>query len=290
MKNKFEIIIDTTADLPVDLVEKYDFKVIPLTFSFDGKKTYQHNFDFSAMSVAEFYEKVRAGGHATTAQLNSEDYKVVLEPLLKEGKDCLVLAFSSGLSGTYNSGRMAVEELREKYPDRQLEIVDTLAASAGEGMLDYLCALEREKGKSLSEVKEFAENTKNHLTHYFTVTDINHLRRGGRISKTAAVLAKILSIKPVLHVNDAGKLINIGKVPGRKKSLEKLFSMMEETIIDNKVFFISHADDLEAANFLAMLIKDKYPSAQITIGYIGPIIGAHAGPGTIALFFLGKHK
>ena len=290
MKRDYVIVVNSTCDLPHDYATKMGVEVVGLQFTVNGVDYYRNYLDYREMNSKDFYGHVRKGALPKTVQVAPEEYKDAIEPILKSGKDVLVLAFSSALSGTYNSGRLAVDELKEAYPDNQIEIVDTRAASLGEGLLDYLAVCEKNKGKSLADVKAFVENTRDHLVHLFTVDDINHLRRGGRVTAAAAIFAKILSIKPVMHVDNEGRLIPIGKTMGRNKSIHKLFEMMKENVIDTKTVFISHGDDLPAANLLADLVRNEYPGVDILINPVGPVIGAHSGPGTIALFFVGKQK
>ena len=290
MKKDYVIVVTSTCDLPNEVAKKMNVEVVELQYTIDGESYYKNFLDHSEISTEEFYNRVKKGAMPKTVQVTPEEFKAVIEPILKTGKDVLVLAFSSALSGTYNSGRIAVEELKELYPDNQIEIIDTKAASLGEGLLDYLAVTEKNKGKSLQEVKSFVEENKNHICHYFTVFDINHLKRGGRLSGAKAILARILSIKPILHVDDEGRLVAIGKAMGRNNSIVKLFEMMKASVIDTKNVFISHGDDLEAATMLANLIKKEYSDVEVLINPIGPVIGAHSGPGTIALFFVGKQK
>ena len=290
MKKDYVIVINSTSDLPYEKAVEMNVEVVNLQFTPNGKDYYKNYLDYREMSVKEFYDRVRKGSLPKTVQVTPEEYKEVLIPILDSGKDVLVLCFSSALSGTYNSGRLAVEELREIYKDNQIEIVDTKAASLGEGLLDFLAVNEKNKGKSIQEVKDFVENTRDHIVHYFTVDDINHLKRGGRISKTAAIFAKVLSIKPILHVDNDGKLVSVSKCIGRKKSIERLFQMMKDNVIDTKTVFISHGDDLEAAEYLKNLVVNEYKGVNVLINPVGPVIGAHSGPGTIALFFVGKQK
>ena len=287
----FVILTDSSADLGADMAQQLDVQVLPLSFTVQG--TTYHNYpDNREMDPAAFYALLRQGELATTAAVNVAQYTEALEPLLQAGKDVLVLAFSSGLSATYNSSRLAVEELKEKYPDRKLYTVDTLCASLGQGLLVYLAAKEREKGRSIEEVRDWAEANKLSICHQFTVDDLHFLKRGGRISATTAVVGSMLKIKPVLHVDDEGHLINIGKARGRQASLKALVDKMEITAIDPKeqAVFISHGDCLEDAQMVAQMVKDRMGVQQVYINYVGPVIGAHSGPGTLALFYVGTER
>ena len=215
-----------------------------------------------------------------------------MEPVLQAGQDVLYLGFSSALSGTYNAGALACAQLAEKYPDAKLYAVDTLCASLGQGMLIYLAVQQKRAGKSIEEVRDYVEENKLHLCHWFTVDDLHHLHRGGRVSATSAVLGTMLNIKPVLHVDDEGRLIFVEKVRGRRTSLKALLQHMEATAIapETQTIFISHGDCLEEAQLLGQMIRDKLHVQDVVINYVGPVIGAHSGPGTLALFFLGTKR
>ena len=218
----------------------------------------------------------------------------MLEGVLRQGYDVLYIAFSSGLSGTYNSVRMAAEELSEEYPEATIAVVDSLCASLGEGLLVHKAVQMKEAGKSLAEIREWLEANKLHLCHVFTVDDLNHLYRGGRVSRTAAFLGTLANIKPMLHVDDEGHLIALSKVRGRKKSISRLVDMMEERLGDwkdkNDIIFISHGDCIEDANRLKELVEERTGIRAYLIDYVGPTIGAHSGPGTLALFFMGEKR
>ena len=289
--SEFVILTDSSADLGADMAARLDVQVLPLSFTI-RELTY-HNFpDNHEMDPRVFYDMLRKGDVATTAAVNVSQYTEALEPLLQAGKDVLVLAFSSGLSATYSSSAVAVEELREKYPDRKLYTVDTLCASLGQGLIVYLAACEREKGRSIEEVRDWVEQHKLNLCHQFTVDDLHFLKRGGRISATTAVLGSMLQIKPVLHVDDEGRLVNVGKARGRHASLKALVDKMELTAIDPKeqTVFISHGDCLEDAETVAQMVKDRMGVQEVYINYVGPVIGAHSGPGTLALFYVGTER
>ena len=287
----FVILTDSSADLGEDMVRQLDIQVLPLSFTI-GQQTYHNHPDNREMDPHAFYEMLRRGEVATTSAVNVAQYTDALEPLLQGGQDVLVLAFSSGLSTTYNSSRIAVSELQEKYPERKIHTVDTLCASLGQGLLVYLAAREREKGRSIEEVRDWAEENKLHLCHQFTVDDLHFLKRGGRISATTAVVGSMLQIKPVLHVDNEGHLINIGKARGRQSSLKALVDKMEKTAIDpaHQVVFISHGDCLEDARTVEQMVKDRFGVKEVYINYVGPVIGAHSGPGTLALFYVGSER
>lgn len=287
---EYVITTDNNADLPKEYYSDHEVGCMYLSYTMDGTHYTHENF----LPENAFYAKMRQGSMPTTAQVNPEEAKAVFEPYLKAGKDIVHIAFSSGLSGTYNSCRMGAEELLEEYPERRIVVVDSLAASLGQGLLVYLAQKMKEEGSSMEEVVQWTEEHKNHIVHLFTVDDLDHLYRGGRVSKTTAVLGGMLNIKPILHVNEEGRLIPLGKVRGRKKSLLELASLMDQHIgsfgASCDTVFISHGDCLEEAEFLAAKIKEKYNIKTEIINYVGAVIGAHSGPGTMALFFVGDKK
>ena len=287
----FVILTDSSADLDGRLASQYGIQVLPLSFVLQ-ERTY-HNFpDNREMDPHDFYTRLRQGEVATTAAVNVAQYTDMLEPLLQAGRDVLILAFSSGLSTTYASSAIAVEELAEKYPERKLYTVDTLCASLGQGLLVYLAAQQRAAGRTIEEVRDWAENNKLSLCHQFTVDDLHFLKRGGRISATTAVVGSMLQIKPVLHVDNEGHLINIGKARGRQASLKALVDKMAQTAVkpEEQTVFISHGDCLEDAQTVADMVKERFGVKEVYINYVGPVIGAHSGPGTLALFYLGTER
>ena len=287
----YVIVTDSSADLSAQMAEKAGVQVLPLRFTVEGQ-TYYNWPDNREMDPRVFYRVLREGEVATTAAVNISQYLDMLEPILQSGTDVLVLSFSSGLSATYDSSRLAAEELREKYPQRKIFAVDTLCASLGQGLLVWHAAQLKDQGKSIEEVRDWVEENKLHLCHQFTVDDLHFLKRGGRISATTAVVGTMLKIKPVLHVDDGGKLVNIGKARGRKASLKALVDRMEETAIDpaGQTVFISHGDCMEDAEYVAGLVKERMGVQDVRINYVGPVIGAHSGPGTLALFHLGSRR
>ena len=285
----FVIVTDSSADLPASLVQELGVEVLPLSFTVQGK-TYHNYPDDREMDPKVFYKMLRDGEMATTSAVNVAEYTATLEPLLQAGKDVLVLAFSSGLSTTYQSSVIAVNELSEQYPDRKIYTVDTLCASMGQGLLVWLAAQERKRGQSIEAVRDWVEENKLRLCHWFTVDDLHFLKRGGRISAATAVVGTMLSIKPVLHVDDEGHLISMGKARGRGASLTALVDHMEQTATDVDTVFISHGDCLADAEKVAADVRKRFGTRDVVINTIGPVIGAHAGPGTVALFFLGTKR
>lgn len=292
-EKEYVIITDSTCDLTPELIEELDIVVIPMEFTMAEGEVYKNYPDGRELGFQAFYDRVRAGAQPKTNQINAATYMEVAAPYLDKGQDVLILAFSSALSGTYQSSVLAVEELREKYPDRQIYTVDTLSASMGEGLLIYHAAKKREEGLSVSELAHWVEENRLRLCHWFTVDDLNHLKRGGRVSSAAALFGTILGIKPVLHVDDAGRLIPREKVRGRRSSLEALAKHMRETIDPaegEQTIFISHGDCEQDVKYLIDLIRERVPVKEIKVGYIGPVIGAHSGPGTVAVFYLGTTR
>ena len=285
------ILTDSSADLTAELVAELGVEVIPLSFTMEDK-TYFNYPDNRDIDPADFYARLRGGAMATTAAVNVADYTEAIEPILKEGKDVLVLAFSSGLSATCHSAQIAAGELMEQYPDRKVYVVDTLCASLGQGLLVWYAANLKKQGKTMEEVWDWTEEHKLNLCHWFTVDDLHFLKRGGRISAATAVLGTMLSIKPVMHVDNEGHLIKVGTARGRNASLKALVDHMEQTVLDLKdqAIFISHGDCLADAQKVADDVKARFGVESIIINYVGPVIGAHSGPGTVALFFMGSER
>lgn len=287
--SEYLIYADSACDIKPELLGEWGVPYQCLTFRFNGEDAEYSNDD---VSIGEFYAKMREGGVAKTAAVSPERFVMGFETVLKSGRDILYLGFSSGLSTTFNSARLAAEHLRESYPDRKIILVDTLAASAGFGLLVHL-AIERQKaGDSIEEVAAYIEEIKLSLCHWFTVDDLVYLKRGGRISPTAAFVGNMLGIKPVLHVDNDGHLINVSKVRGRKTAVAALAAKYTETALtpNEGVVYISHGDCEGDARLLADMIRDKHGVEVALITDVGPVIGAHSGPGTLALFFLGRER
>lgn len=286
----YVITTDDNSDLPQEFFQEHGVGCAYFSYYIDDKHYTYENF----LPVKEFYDRMRNGSLPTTAQVNPEDVRNLMEPYLKEGKDILHIAFSSGLSGGCNSARIAAQELLEEYPERSIQVVDSLAASLGEGLLVYLAQMKKEAGEDMETVAKWVEDNRDHLVHLFTVDDLHHLQRGGRVSKATAVVGSMLNIKPVLHVDNEGKLVAVGKVRGRKKALLELVKMMNDQIGSFRescdTVFISHGDCLEDAQFVMDKVKETYSVKTEMINFVGATIGAHSGPGTVALFFLGDRK
>ncbi len=285
---KYQIITDSCCDFPKDMYPQLGLKVLPLILHYRDQDTEDCNDD----SIRELYAGLRSGEVATTSAINPETWAGAMESALANGEDVLALVFSSGLSTTYQSAVIAAKELAETYPDRKIRVVDTLAASLGQGLLVYYACQKRDEGMELDDLADWCEDTKLHLCHWFTVDDLMYLKRGGRVSAATALLGTMLNIKPVLHMDDHGHLISMSKVRGRKASIEALAKMMNElgAGYDNSFVAISHGDCLEDAQTLAAILKEKCGVKEVLISYVGSVIGSHSGPGTLALFFLGSKR
>ena len=284
----YQIITDYGAALIQQLLQQLDVKSVSLSLLFRG----QTQEDKVTDDIVEFYNALGQGEEAKTSAVNPEGWVHVIEPSLKEGKDALVLTFSSGLSTTYQSAVIAANDLMEQYPDRKIRVVDTRCASLGQGLFVYHVCKKRDEGLELEELAAWAEDHKLNLCHWFTVNDLMYLKRGGRVSAATALVGTMLQIKPVLHVDDEGHLINVGKARGRKASIDALVKKMEETALEgqNDVAYICHGNCLEDAQYLAQKIKERCGVKEVHIGFTGAVIGSHAGPGVLALFYLGSHR
>ena len=285
----YQIITDSACDLPKKMLQDLNVIAVPLTVNFRGEA---RNDSVADAEVKELYDAMRAGEVATTSAVNPDGWSKGIEPALAAGKDALVLAFSSGLSTTYQSAVIAANELLESYPDRKIIVVDTCAAAFGEGLLVWNTCKMRDAGLSLDALAAWVEENKNHVAHWFTVDDLVYLKRGGRVSAATAMLGTMLNIKPVLHVDDEGRLVSMVKARGRKAAINTLISKLQEDggDWDNSTVFICHADAMEDAQKLAQMAKEKCGVRETIIGNLGAVIGSHAGPGTLALFFMGNTK
>ncbi len=283
------IFADSACDITPEKLNEWGVKYCCLTYVFDDSTKQYRDHELSSK---DFYQKMRDGGVAKTSAVNVAGFKAVFSDELKNGNNILYLGFSSGLSTTYNSARLAAEELKEEYPERTIITVDTLSASAGYGLLLYLTVQKKNEGLSIEEVAKYAEDTKLHLCHWFTVDDLVYLKRGGRISAASAFVGGVLGIKPVLHMDNEGHLINMSKVRGRKTSIEALANKFGELAIDptSGPIFVSHGDCVEDVNMLNDIMLKKYGVGIDLVVNVGAVIGSHSGPGTLALFFLGKER
>lgn len=287
----FEIVTDSSANLPDDIIEKYNLHILSLIYRV-GDTEYESYVKDVKNDLTEFYTMLRNKEEITTSCMSPGTYKNIFEEILKEGKDLLYIGFSSALSGTYQTSYAVLDELKNDYPDRKILSIDTLGASLGEGLLVTYAAKLREEGKSIEDVYEWLLENRLHLCHWFTVDDLFFLKRGGRVSTSTAIVGTLLSIKPVMHMDNSGLLIPVTKAHGRRSSLNALLKQMEETAIDpeNQTIYISHGDCLDDANYLANKIREKFGIKDILVYLVEPVIGAHCGPGTVALFFLGKER
>lgn len=289
--SEYVMITDSCCDLTAEMAAELGVEVLPLRLEIGGRSC-RNLLDGSEIGFREFYDQVRAGAMPVTSAVNVGEFDAVMRPILESGRDILCLCFSSALSTTYQSAVIAAKELEEAFPERKVRVVDSLCASMGQGFLVWLCAREKQKGRSLEEVLDFAEGAKGNICHWFTVDDLNHLKRGGRVSAAAALFGTMLSVKPVLHVDDQGRLIPMEKCRGRRASLLALVEHMEKTAVDPEDYpiFISHGDCREDAEFVAEEARRRLGVKEAYINYVGPVIGSHTGAGVMALFFIGRSR
>lgn len=287
--NDYVIYADSACDISPELLEKWGVGCIYITFNFTGEsRIYKDN----EIPADEFYARMKNGDVAKTAALNTENFKAYFRKAANEGKDVIYIGFSAGLSTTYTQSVLAAREMSEEMPERKFVCVDTSCASAGYGLLLSLAVKKRDEGASVEELAKFVEDVKPGVCHWFTVDDLEYLKRGGRISPTVAFVGNLLGIKPVLHVDDTGHLVNVTKVRGRRAAIAALCDKMGELAVNKGEgpVFISHANCEDDAKLLASMIKEKYGAETELITNIGTVIGSHAGPGTLALFFIGKER
>lgn len=289
--SEYIIVTDSSADLTQELVEELELRVLPLSFTIRGTTLEDHP-DKRNMSSKEFYQLLRDGEMSTTSAVNMQQYIDLLEPELSAGKDVLILSFTSGLSNTCQASMMAAQELREKFPERKIQVVDTLCASAGQGMLVWHAGKKRLAGESMEAVRDWCEDNKMKVCHWVTVNDLMHLKRGGRISATTALAGTLLQIKPIIHVDDEGKLDTVDKARGRKAALDYLVQKVVDTAIDpaEQTMFLSHSDCREDVEYIARQIGEKCGTKEFKICDIGPVIGSHTGPGCAVIFFFGQPR
>lgn len=284
----YRIVTDTGCDFPQEMYAQKNLTVVPLTVNYkDGEYT-----SYTEDWLKELYAGLRSGEKATTAAINPDTWEKAIAPILEAGEDALVLPFSSGLSATYQSAVIAAQELREEFPERKVNVVDLRCASLGQGLFVHYACCKRDEGLSLEELTAWCEENKLHLCHWVTVDDLMYLKRGGRISAATALVGTMLQVKPIIHVDNAGKLINVGKARGRKASIDALVKKMQETALPgmNDLAYICHGDCEADAQYLAQQIKEKCGVKEVFYYYTGAVIGSHSGPGTLALFYLGEHR
>lgn len=289
--DKFCIVTESTADLTPELIDRFNITVIPMRFSF-GDKEYYNYPDNRELSSEDFYQRLREGHISTTTAININQFEEVFVPILERGVDILYLGFSSGLSSTYGTAVVVSEQLKEQYPLRKIVVIDTLAASMGEGLLVCLAAIRQQKGASLTEVADWVRAHILKLCHWFTVDDLMYLYRGGRVNALAAHVGTAFGIKPILHVDNEGHLIPAAKVRGRKQSIEALADKIGElgTDVSEQIIFIGHAEAAEAAQMLADMINSRFSPKEIQIASIGPVVGSHTGPGLVSVYFMGTSR
>lgn len=288
----YEIVTDSSSNLTREYIESVGLHILALTLIADGEETYSYLKD-EDIDLQKFYTMMREGKVITTSLPNLKDTEIAFRSILDAGKDVIYLGFSSGLSGTYEALTLLLKDLAKEYPDRTLYSVDTLAASGGQGLLVLYAIQKAKEGMTIHELKQWVEDNRNHLAHWFTVDDLMFLFRGGRVSKSSAWAGTMLNIKPVMHVDDEGHLIPMEKVRGRKKSLNALIDHMRKTAIQpisDQTIFITHGDCIEDAQYIEEKIREEFGVKDVIINYIDPVIGAHSGPGTVALFFMADHK
>jgi len=288
---KFIIATDSCSDLPNSLIQEMGVRVIPLSVEMEGK-SYFHHPDERELSIATFYQNLRDKKVAKTSLINVGEFLVFFENLIKEKVDVLYIGFSSALSGTFQSSLIASGELKEVHPEAKIIPVDSLCASMGQGLLVWNAWKLAKAGKTIEEVAEWVEKNKQSICHLFTVDDLGTLKRGGRLSETQAFLGTLLKVKPILHVSNEGKLVALKKARGRSSSLEAMVDLMDGRITNpnTQTVFISHGDCLDEAQKVGMMIQERFKVADVLYNTIGPIIGAHSGPGTIAVFFFGNER
>ncbi len=290
----FEIVTDSCCNLPDELIEKYNLNILSLVFLVEGKE-YNSYIKGEKSDLKQFYTMMRNKEHITTSCINADVCQKMFTSLLDAGKDILYIGFSSGLSATYQTAHLVLEELREKYPDQKIYDVDTLSAAMGQGLIVHYAAKMRDNGDDIETVANWLTDNRLNLAHWFTVDDLFFLMRGGRVSKTAAVFGSMLGIKPVLHVDDEGHLVPVSKVRGRKAALNALVDKMCESAIGtmdvkDQTVYISHGDCIADAEYVASCVRERLGVEDIVMNCLDPVIGAHAGPGTVALFFLANKR
>lgn len=292
MENRdYVIVTDTTVDLGVEYFKENNIPYVALHYIMDDKEYIQYAED--SIDIKTFYDKIRNGSMPKTSQASYEDLFNIFEGIVKEGKDVFYLSFSAALSGSYHTSTIAANDIMEKYPGRKVKCIDSAAACGGEGLLLDMCVRKYNDGYSLDKLVSYAEETKNKIAHFVVADDLNHLHRGGRVSKVSAVVGGMLGIKPLIHVNDEGKLIPYGKVRGRKAAIESIGNQMKKKYIPgaNEEIFINHADCLEDAEYLGNYVKKLMPDVKrVRYGDIGAVIGSHTGAGTLAIFFVAENK
>ena len=285
------IMTDSCCDLTDQMARELELEVLPLTMHMDGQD-YPNDLAGTAISNQEFYKRIRAGKLATTSAVNVGQFQDAMRRVLESGRDIVCVCFSSALSTTYQSAVIAAEDLRAEFPEAEIHVVDSLSASLGQGLLLYLAVEQKRKGLTAAELAKWVEDNRLTVCHWFTVDDLNFLKRGGRVSATTALLGTMLSIKPIMHTSDEGKLVPVSKARGRKAAIAALLDKIEALGIhpEKQTMFICHADCEEDAKAVAQTIQDRFGTPTVHINYIGPVIGSHTGPNTMGIFFVGTQR
>ncbi|WP_337491411.1 DegV family protein [Vescimonas sp.] len=287
----YVIMTDSCCDLTDQMARDLELEVLPLTMHMDGQD-YPNDLAGTAISNQEFYKRIRAGKLATTSAVNVGQFQDAMRRVLESGRDIVCVCFSSALSTTYQSAVIAAEDLRAEFPEAEIHVVDSLSASLGQGLLLYLAVEQKRKGLTAAELAKWVEDNRLTVCHWFTVDDLNFLKRGGRVSATTALLGTMLSIKPIMHTSDEGKLVPVSKARGRKAAIAALLDKIEALGIhpEKQTMFICHADCEEDAKAVAQTIQDRFGTPTVHINYIGPVIGSHTGPNTMGIFFVGTQR
>lgn len=287
----YVIMTDSCCDLTDQMARDLELEVLPLTMHMDGQD-YPNDLAGTAISNQEFYKRIRAGKLATTSAVNVGQFQDAMRRVLESGRDIVCVCFSSALSTTYQSAVIAAEDLRAEFPEAEIHVVDSLSASLGQGLLLYLAVEQKRKGLTAAELAKWVEDNRLTVCHWFTVDDLNFLKRGGRVSATTALLGTMLSIKPIMHTSDEGKLVPVSKARGRKAAIAALLDKIEALGIhpEKQTMFICHADCEEDAKAVAQTIRDRFGTPTVHINYIGPVIGSHTGPNTMGIFFVGTQR
>ena len=287
----YVLMTDSCCDLTDSMARELELEVLPLTMHMDGQD-YPNDLVGTAISNEECYKRIRAGELVTTSAANVGQFQDAMRKVLERGKDIVCVCFSSALSTTYQSAVIAANDLRSEFPEAEIHVVDSLSASLGEGLLLYLAVQQKRAGLSAAELAAWVEENRLSICHWFTVDDLNFLKRGGRVSATTAFVGTMLSIKPIMHTSDEGKLVPVGKARGRKAALKALLDSIERLAIrpEEQTMFICHADCEEEARAVARQIKDRFGTKTVHINYIGPVIGSHTGPNTMGIFFIGTKR
>lgn len=285
LMSNYVLITDSASDLPSEIAESLEVEILPMKYMVNDTPCIDKDFD-----MENFYNLLRGKALSLTSQTNVEEFSSYFSGYLENGKDILYVGFPLSLSGMNNSARIAARELSEKYPERKIIVIDSVSASIGQGLLVYYAALKKKSGATIDEVADFVNENKLKFCHWFTVDDLYFLKRGGRISQATAVVGSILNVKPLLSMNDEGKLYVFDKIRGKKKVLDLMSSKIENLNSNYKKVFVGHADCLDDAKYVAEKISAENPSLDVTITHLGPIIGTHTGPGTVALAFAGNSR